>query len=144
MVEGGNQLSSTPEDVAAALQEASSSALETCSTGNFRTLDMPVSMVLSILKIAEYGQRESFQMQPLPLHSQKVTVWCGFTVEFIVDSFFSRRSSFGRRNLYSQWTRYESLLRNHPIPALQQRGHVDRKILCKMVPPHIAGTVKSC
>ncbi|GBM57018.1 hypothetical protein AVEN_146045-1 [Araneus ventricosus] len=34
-------------------------------------------------------ERENpFRMQPLPLHSQKATVWCGFTAAFIVGLFF--------------------------------------------------------
>ncbi|GBM94799.1 hypothetical protein AVEN_69354-1 [Araneus ventricosus] len=34
-------------------------------------------------------ERENpFQMQQLPLHSRKVTVWCGFTAAFIVGPFF--------------------------------------------------------
>ncbi|GBM74277.1 hypothetical protein AVEN_109096-1 [Araneus ventricosus] len=35
-----------------------------------------------------WARENPFQMQPLPLHSQKVTVWCGFTVAFIVGPFF--------------------------------------------------------
>ncbi|GBN84402.1 hypothetical protein AVEN_180566-1 [Araneus ventricosus] len=34
-----------------------------------------------------WANANSFQMQPLPLHSQKVTVWCGFTAVFIVGPF---------------------------------------------------------
>ncbi|GBN89412.1 hypothetical protein AVEN_148120-1 [Araneus ventricosus] len=54
-----------------------------------QTKPISISKVLSILKIAEYRPRENpFQMQPLPVHSQKVTVWCGFTTAFIVGHFF--------------------------------------------------------
>ncbi|GBL90155.1 hypothetical protein AVEN_135491-1 [Araneus ventricosus] len=35
-----------------------------------------------------WTRENPFQMQPLPLHSQKVTVWCGFTAAFIVSPFF--------------------------------------------------------
>ncbi|GBL91711.1 hypothetical protein AVEN_210653-1 [Araneus ventricosus] len=144
--------STSVEDVATALQEASSSALGTCSArGISRTLDMPVSTVRKILRNilqcylfkikhvqelvpADLLKREAFalqflarmevdnawpwnifwtdqayfhlqgpvntqncriwarenpsQMQPLPLHSQKITVWCGFTAAFIVGHFF--------------------------------------------------------
>ncbi|GBO46894.1 hypothetical protein AVEN_186267-1 [Araneus ventricosus] len=91
-----------------------------------------------------WTRENPFQMQPLPLHSQKVTVWCGFTVEFIVDSFFFEEiGPSGLVICTVNGTRYESLLRNHLIPALQQRGHVDRKIFMQDgAPPHIAGTVK--
>ncbi|GBM67478.1 hypothetical protein AVEN_18366-1 [Araneus ventricosus] len=146
--------STSVEDVATALQEASSSALGTCSErGITRTLDMPVSTVRKILRNtlqypfkirhvqelvpADLPKRESFaqqflarmevdnswpwtvlwteeahfhlqgsvniqncriwarenpfQMQPLPLHFQKVTVGCGFTAAFIVGPFFFYR-----------------------------------------------------
>ncbi|GBM29521.1 hypothetical protein AVEN_212246-1 [Araneus ventricosus] len=140
------------EDVSTALQEASSSALGTCSArGISRSLDMPVSTVRKILRNilqrypfkgthvqklvpADMAKREAFalgflalmevdnawpwntlwtdeahfhlqgsvntqncriwtrknlfQMQPLPLHSQKVTVWCGFMAAFIFGPFF--------------------------------------------------------
>ncbi|GBM23410.1 hypothetical protein AVEN_138650-1 [Araneus ventricosus] len=35
-----------------------------------------------------WTRENPFQIQPLPLHSQKVTVWCGFTTALIVDPFF--------------------------------------------------------
>ncbi|GBM34798.1 hypothetical protein AVEN_7846-1 [Araneus ventricosus] len=54
--------------------------------GTFCGQTKPISIfkVLSILKIAEYGQERIRSS----LHSQKVTVWCGFTAAFIVGRFF--------------------------------------------------------
>ncbi|GBM27933.1 hypothetical protein AVEN_146156-1 [Araneus ventricosus] len=68
-------------------------------------------------------------MEPLPLHSQKVTVWCGFTAAPIVCSFFSEEiGSSGPLTCAVNGTRYESLLRNQLIPAPQQPGRVDSAI----------------
>ncbi|GBO02131.1 hypothetical protein AVEN_27291-1 [Araneus ventricosus] len=68
-------------------------------------------------------------MQPLPLHSQKVTVWCGFTAAFIVDPFFFEEfGPSGPVTCPVNGTRYESLLRNQLIPALERRGCVDNTI----------------
>ncbi|GBM96173.1 hypothetical protein AVEN_239412-1 [Araneus ventricosus] len=113
--------STSVRDVATAFQEASSSALGTCSArGISRTLDMPelvradlpkreafALQFLARMEVenawpwnilwtdeAHYQPQSSvdtqncriwagenpFQMQPLPLQSQTVTVWCGFIV----------------------------------------------------------------
>ncbi|GBM02965.1 hypothetical protein AVEN_222293-1 [Araneus ventricosus] len=83
-------------------------------------------------------------MQPLPLHSQKATVWCGFKAAFIVGPFFFEEIGVsGPITCTVNETRYESLLRNQLIPALQQRGCVDSIILTQdNDPPHIATPVK--
>ncbi|GBO17555.1 hypothetical protein AVEN_121746-1 [Araneus ventricosus] len=83
-------------------------------------------------------------MQPLPLHSQNVTVWCGFTAAFIVDTFFSEEiGPSGPLTCTVNGTRYESLLRNQLIPALQQRVCVDSIIFMQDgAPLHIATPVK--
>ncbi|GBM82775.1 hypothetical protein AVEN_221068-1, partial [Araneus ventricosus] len=90
--------STSVEDAATALQEASSSA-----RGFFRTLEMPVST--------------------------KVTVWCGFTAAFIVGPFFFEElGPSGPVTCPVNGTRYESLLRNQLIPALERSGCVDSTI----------------
>ncbi|GBM91012.1 hypothetical protein AVEN_115931-1 [Araneus ventricosus] len=53
--------------------------------------------------------------------SEKVTVWCGFTAWFIVSFFFGEIGPAGPATCTVNGVRYESLLRNHVIPALQQR-----------------------
>ncbi|GBM30839.1 hypothetical protein AVEN_18696-1 [Araneus ventricosus] len=87
------------------------------------------------------GKRESV---PLPFHSQKVTVWCGFTAAFIVGTVFLEE--IGPSDPVTctvNGTRYESLLRNQLIPALQQRGCVGSTIFMQGgAPPHIATPVK--
>ncbi|GBM93967.1 hypothetical protein AVEN_106933-1 [Araneus ventricosus] len=104
-----------------------------------------LSKVLSIHKNCRIRARENpFQMQPLPLHSQKVTVWCGFTAAFIVGPFFFEEiDPSGPVTCTVNGTHYESLLRNQLIPALQQRGCVDSTIFMQDgAPPHIATSVK--
>ncbi|GBM68317.1 hypothetical protein AVEN_24177-1 [Araneus ventricosus] len=76
-----------------------------------------------------WTRENSFQMHPLPLHFQKVTVWCGFTAAFIVVPFcFEQIGPSGPVTCTVNGTRYESLLRNHLIPAVQQHGCVDSTI----------------
>ncbi|GBM22096.1 hypothetical protein AVEN_266463-1 [Araneus ventricosus] len=76
-----------------------------------------------------WARQNPFKMQPLPLHSQKVTVWCGFTAAFIIDPFFFEEiGPSAHVTCTVNGTRYESLLHNQLIPALQQRGCVDSTI----------------
>ncbi|GBM62922.1 hypothetical protein AVEN_22330-1 [Araneus ventricosus] len=89
-----------------------------------------------------WAKENLLQMQPFPLHSQKATVWCGFAAAFIVGPFFFENPS-GPVTCTVNGTRYESLLRNQLIPALQQRGCVDSTIFMQVgAPPHIATPVK--
>ncbi|GBN75512.1 hypothetical protein AVEN_168917-1 [Araneus ventricosus] len=91
-----------------------------------------------------WARENPFQMQPLPLHSQKVTVWCGFTAAFIVGRFFCEEiGPLGPVTCTVNGIRYESLLRNQLIPALQKRECVDSPIFMQDgAPPHIATPVK--
>lgn len=81
---------------------------------------------------------------PVPLHPTKVTVWCGFTASFIIGPyFFEETGASGPVTCTVTGKRYECLLRNHVIPALQQRGCVDEVIFMQDgAPPHIANPVK--
>ncbi|GBO14723.1 hypothetical protein AVEN_28501-1 [Araneus ventricosus] len=83
-------------------------------------------------------------MQPLPLHSQTVTVWCGFMAAFIFGPFFFEEiGSSGPVTCTVKGKRYESILRNQIVPVLQQRGCVDSTIFMQDgAPPHIATPVK--
>ncbi|GBN55276.1 hypothetical protein AVEN_112465-1 [Araneus ventricosus] len=68
-------------------------------------------------------REDPFQMLPLPLHSPKITVWCGFTVALIVNPFFCEAiCPSGPVTCTVNGACHESLLRNQLIPALQQRG----------------------
>ncbi|GBN53406.1 hypothetical protein AVEN_219993-1 [Araneus ventricosus] len=85
-----------------------------------------------------------FQMQPLPLHSQNVTVWYGFTAAFIVGPFsFEEIGPSGPVTCTDNGTRYDLFLRNQLITALQQRGCVVSTIFMQAgAHPHIATSVK--
>ncbi|GBM75493.1 hypothetical protein AVEN_183809-1 [Araneus ventricosus] len=91
-----------------------------------------------------WARENPFQTQALPLHSQKVTVWCGFMASFIVGTVFLEE--IGPSDPVTctvNGTRYESLLRNHLVPAMQQRRCVDSTIFMQDgAPPHIATPVK--
>ncbi|GBO25965.1 hypothetical protein AVEN_131382-1 [Araneus ventricosus] len=59
-----------------------------------------------------WARENPFQIQPLPLHSQKVTVWCGFTAAFMVGPFFFEEIGLsGPVTCTVNGTRYKSLLR---------------------------------
>ncbi|GBL90752.1 hypothetical protein AVEN_215499-1 [Araneus ventricosus] len=91
-----------------------------------------------------WARENPFQMQPLPLHSRKITMWSGFTTAFIVGAFFFEEiRPAGPVTCAINGTRYESFLRNQFIPALQQRGRVDSTIFMEYgAPPHIATPLK--
>ncbi|GBL73768.1 hypothetical protein AVEN_230745-1 [Araneus ventricosus] len=66
-----------------------------------------------------WARENPFQVQPLPLHYQKVTVRCGFKAAFIVCPFFFEEiGPSGSATCTVNGTRYESILRNQLIPAL--------------------------
>ncbi|GBM82001.1 hypothetical protein AVEN_231483-1 [Araneus ventricosus] len=80
-------------------------------------------------KLRIWARENTFEMQPLPLHSQKVNVCCGFTAAFIVGPFFFEDIGPSGPVTYTvNRTRYKSLLRNQLIPAQLQRGCVDSTI----------------
>ncbi|GFY22565.1 uncharacterized protein TNCV_2178261 [Trichonephila clavipes] len=58
----------------------------------------------------------------VPLHSPKITVWCGFSAYFILGPYFFEELGAGGPVTYSiTGQRYASLLRNKIIPNLQAR-----------------------
>ncbi|GBM90204.1 hypothetical protein AVEN_82201-1 [Araneus ventricosus] len=70
-----------------------------------------------------------FGHQSIPLHSEKVTLWCEFTASYIVwQFFFEETGPVGPVSCSVNGIRYESLLRNHVIPNKTE--------------PHIANPVK--
>ncbi|GBN85620.1 hypothetical protein AVEN_191032-1 [Araneus ventricosus] len=94
-----------------------------------QTKPISISKVLSVLKIAEYGQeriRSKCNHCPFIL---KRSLWCGFGAVFIVGPFFFEEiCPSGHVTCTVNGTRYESLLRNQLIPAMQQSGCVDNTI----------------
>ncbi|NSX83578.1 hypothetical protein GOM44_04430 [Wolbachia endosymbiont of Atemnus politus] len=80
----------------------------------------------------------------VPLQPAKVTVWCGFTASFILGPFFYEEiGRSGPVTCTITGKRYENLLRNQVIPALQQRACVGSIIFMQDgAPPHIFNPVK--
>ncbi|GBM49278.1 hypothetical protein AVEN_137352-1 [Araneus ventricosus] len=61
-----------------------------------------------------------FGRQPVPLHSGKVAVWCGYTASFIEELFlFEETGPAVPVTCSVNGVRHESLLRNHVIRAHQ-------------------------
>ncbi|GFU19183.1 uncharacterized protein TNCV_4397671 [Trichonephila clavipes] len=88
------------------------------------------------------GLENPLATQPVPLHPTKITVWCGFTVSFIIGSyFFKETGAFGPVTVNGQ--RYECLLHNYVSQDFQQRGCADGIIFMQDgASPHIANPVK--
>ncbi|GFX00672.1 uncharacterized protein TNCV_2236791 [Trichonephila clavipes] len=80
----------------------------------------------------------------VPLHSPKVTVWCGFSVSLILGPYFFEELGAGDPVTCSfTGQRYASLLRNKIIPDLQARQCLSRIIFMQDgAPPHITCCVK--
>ncbi|GBM24458.1 hypothetical protein AVEN_41104-1 [Araneus ventricosus] len=100
-----------------------------------------ISKVLLKLKIAEYGQE---RIHSKCNHCHCILKRCGFTAAFIVGPFFFEEiGPSGPVTCTGNGIRYECLLRNQLIPALQQRGYVDSTIFMQDgAPPHIATPMK--
>ncbi|GFV71321.1 uncharacterized protein TNCV_1476261 [Trichonephila clavipes] len=79
----------------------------------------------------------------VPLHSPKVTVWCGFSASFILGPyFFEELGAGGPVTCSITGQRYASLLRNKIIPDLQARQCLSRIIFMQDgAPPHITRCV---
>ncbi|GBM18300.1 hypothetical protein AVEN_147422-1 [Araneus ventricosus] len=68
-----------------------------------------------------WAKENAFGHQPVPLHSENVTVWSAFTASFIVGPFFFEEIGPACPVTCTvNGVRYESILRNHVIPGLQQ------------------------
>ncbi|GBM09990.1 hypothetical protein AVEN_23983-1 [Araneus ventricosus] len=62
-------------------------------------------------------------IQEQPLHSEKVTIWCGFTATFIIGPyFFEEITANGIQTCSVTGYRYRDMLREFVIPQLQQHG----------------------
>ncbi|GFU79343.1 uncharacterized protein TNCV_2138661 [Trichonephila clavipes] len=79
----------------------------------------------------------------VPLHSPKVTVWCGFSASFILGPyFFEELGAGGPVTCSITGQRYASLLRNKIIPDLQARQCLSHIIFMQDgAPPHITRCV---
>lgn len=71
-----------------------------------------------------------------PLHSPKVTVWVGFTSEFILEPFFFEGTVNSENYLF--------LLQHHLVPLLKQRRKFSKTIFQQDgASPHVAGVVQT-
>ncbi|GFV27615.1 transposable element tc3 transposase [Trichonephila clavipes] len=79
----------------------------------------------------------------VPLHSPKVTAWCGFSASFILGPYFFEELGAGGPVICSiTGQRYASLLRNKIIPDLQARQCLSRiTFMPDGAPPHITRCV---
>ncbi|GBM14970.1 hypothetical protein AVEN_116611-1 [Araneus ventricosus] len=92
-------------------------------------------------ELQNMGNEKPFSHQPVSLHSKTVTVWCGFTASFIVGPFFFE--DIGPVTCTVNGILNETLMRNHLIPALQQRECVgSTDFMQDGAPPHIANPAK--
>ncbi|GFW43705.1 uncharacterized protein TNCV_4770541 [Trichonephila clavipes] len=80
----------------------------------------------------------------VPLHSPKITVWCGLSASFILGPYiFEELGAGGPVTCSITGQRYASLLRNKIIPNLQARQCLSRIIFMQDgAPPHITRCVK--
>ncbi|GFT50973.1 uncharacterized protein TNCV_1174031 [Trichonephila clavipes] len=80
----------------------------------------------------------------VPLHSPKVTVWCGFSASYILGlQFFEELGAGGPVTCSITGQRYASLLRYKIIPDLQARQCLSLIIVMQDgAPPHITRYVK--
>jgi hypothetical protein len=81
---------------------------------------------------------------PVPLHDQKVTVWCGFTSSFILGPYFYEElTPAGFKTCSVNGERYKHMLENFTIPMLQQRNQTNRIIWMQDgATPHVSYPVK--
>ena len=94
-------------------------------------------MVTWIFKTVVSG-RHSWVPQ-LATHSPHVTVWFGFTGSFILESFFFDEPVSDKKTCVVTAERYLTLLRDHVVPALQERHALPVVIFMQDgAPPHIA------
>jgi len=88
------------------------------------------------------------QLLPLPLNDQKVTVWCGFTANFILNPyFFEEEQNNQLKTTTVNGSRYQEMLESFALPALHERltdEEFGRLIFQQDgAPPHIYRPVKN-
>lgn len=90
-----------------------------------------------------WGSSPPTNVHEVPLHSERVTAWCGFTANFLIGPFFFEElGPQGPMTCSVNGTRYCDLLRQHVIPALRERGALDSTVFMQDgAPPHIANVV---
>ncbi|MGH0123464.1 UNVERIFIED_CONTAM: hypothetical protein FKN15_011979 [Acipenser sinensis] len=79
-----------------------------------------------------------------PLHDVKVTVWGGFTVNFVIGPFFVEEPSAREPQTCTVTAaQYQTMLTTHVIPMLQQRNVINTTVFMQDgAPPHIGNQIK--
>jgi hypothetical protein len=80
-----------------------------------------------------------------PLHDEKVTVWCGFTQDFLLGPFFFEEpTQHGFKTVTVTGERYRRLLEQQVITSLQQRNILGEVVFMQDgAPPHVSRNVKA-
>ena len=104
----------------------------------------PIFILMGLLTVTIWATEAPHAVHELQLHSPKVTVWCGFTAEFIIGPFFFETiTPTGPKTCTVNAVRYRDMLTGFVIPQLQQRQCLDQIIFMRDgAPPHIALTVQ--
>ena len=90
-----------------------------------------------------WADANSHVVHQIPLHSPKVTVWCGFTASFINGPYFYKVGRNGLTTCSVNSDRYANMLENFVIPELQQRNCIySTHFMQDGAPPHIGRRVK--
>ncbi|GBN29571.1 hypothetical protein AVEN_112233-1 [Araneus ventricosus] len=93
-------------------------------------------------KLQNVDKRESVPNETIASSFSKIAVWRGFKAAFIVDPFFfAEIGPSGPVTSTVNGTRYEYLMRNQLIPALQQRGCMDNTIFMQDGAPPLIATL---
>lgn len=91
-----------------------------------------------------WASEQPHAVEEIPLHPQKLTVWCGFTADFIIGPyFFEIITQAGPQTCSVNTQRYHDMLSSFVIPQLQQRQCLDKIIFMQDgAPPHIGKSVQ--
>ena len=83
-------------------------------------------------------------VQEIPFYPQRLTVWCGFTADFIIRPYFFEIITQARPQTCSvNAERYHDMLSRFVIPQLQQRQCLDKIIFMQDgAPPHFGKSVQ--
>ncbi|GBN35044.1 hypothetical protein AVEN_84179-1 [Araneus ventricosus] len=77
---------------------------------------------VNILNCRIWAAENPHTIQEQPLHSDNVTVWCGFMATFIIGPyFFEEITANGIQTCYVAGQRYRDTLKDFVIPQLQHR-----------------------
>lgn len=78
-----------------------------------------------------------------PLHDEYVSVWCGFSANFIIGPyFFEEQTAHGHKRLTITGPRYYRLLSDYVVPGLMNKGVLESTIYQHDgAPAHINGAV---